>query len=405
MSLRMVLILLAAISLPLSACNGPTKAGIVARKDAHGRMDKVNAQLTFDQAQRSFETGQFSESLRQINASIARYDKLPEFHVLQGRILMEMHKLGAAHAGFLKAVELNDKYHEGYYFLGVVYQRWSNDEKAYEYYRAAYDNDTENIQYLLASAESLIALQQYTAAKELITERSAYFEHNGELRHLLAQIVALQGDHKTAAGLYEEARLLKTDDAQLLYEKAQAEYSAGLYGEAYESLCRTQKSGAPADPSLMHMQARCLQLMGRENEARQVYLRVVRAKPGDSEAWRELGLLAIDIGDIRRLELAGTRLVELRPDEGYGYFFLGLHHLERGVIDEAIRLLNEAMDREGCNVMAGVVLGHLYEGIGDSGKAKDVCALVLEAEPSNVYGKNLYQRLAEVEKVTSVPLQ
>ncbi len=404
MSLRIALILTVLMSLLLSACNGPTKAGLEARKDAHDRMDKVNAQMTFDQAGRSFETGQFAEALRQITASIQRYDKLPEFYVLQGRILMEMHKLGPAHEAFLKATELDDSCHEGYYFLGVVYQRWSNDVKAYDSYRSAYDKDPENIQYLLAAAESLIALKQYKEAEQLITERSAYFEHNGELRHLLAQIVALKGDHKSAAILYEEARLLKTEDLQLLHEKAQAEYAAGLYGEAYETLRRTQKNDQKADPDLMHMQARCLQLMGRLNEARQMYLRVTRAKPGDSEAWRELGLLAIDIGDTRRIELAGTRLVELTPDDGYGYFFLGLHNLERGSIQEAIRLLNEATSRGSCNVMASVVLGHLYEVIGDSKKAMEACAVVLEAEPSNLYGQHLYQRLTEAPQVTSVPL-
>jgi hypothetical protein len=66
------------------------------REDARDRMNLVNAQVTYNQAEQYFETGQFDRALREINAAIARYPKSCTFYVLQGRIHLEAKRLEPA---------------------------------------------------------------------------------------------------------------------------------------------------------------------------------------------------------------------------------------------------------------------------------------------------------------------
>ena len=101
---------------------------------------------------------------------------------------------------------------EAHYFAGIVFQRWSDDEQAYEHYMQAFEQESDNVQYLLASAESLVALGEFGAARELVEPKLSYFEYNSALQHLLGQIALLEGDVQEAATRYAEARMLDPEN-------------------------------------------------------------------------------------------------------------------------------------------------------------------------------------------------
>jgi hypothetical protein len=69
----MIVALAGAMCLVTAGCGGPTKAGIEARELARKRLAIVNAQLTFDQAQQAFRSGQFDKASREITAAIRLY--------------------------------------------------------------------------------------------------------------------------------------------------------------------------------------------------------------------------------------------------------------------------------------------------------------------------------------------
>ena len=64
------------VLLGLSACGGPSKAGLEARKDAYSRIDLINTQIGYSQAQQAFETGQLRDSLELIEQKVDVVDNI-----------------------------------------------------------------------------------------------------------------------------------------------------------------------------------------------------------------------------------------------------------------------------------------------------------------------------------------
>src|SRR5436190_1417931 len=184
--------LLAAFAV-LAGCGGPSAEGINQRRLASERVGVMNAQISFDQARQAFEVGQFEKSLREINAAITRYPNNPEYYILQGRIYLETKRLEQAIGSFEQGITRCDALAkaqekatakpdtapdrpaaaspaqvimaEGHYYSGIVYQRWSDDQRAYEEYSQAFQIESTKVDYLLAAAESLVALGRFDEAK------------------------------------------------------------------------------------------------------------------------------------------------------------------------------------------------------------------------------------------------
>lgn len=438
----------------LCGCNGPTKAGQEARAAAGARMNIINAQVQYDQAKQSFEAGQFEKASREINRAIARFPDSPSYYVLQGRINLETHQLEAALDSLKTAVEvaqsqieksevaskktpsksdkpetppteprarvalseapawpLRSTLGQAHYFSGIVYQRWSEDELAYEQYLKAFENEPTNPQYLLASAESLIAMGEFDAASELLTPRMSYFEHNAALRQLQGQIALLLGDAKKAVALYSQARLLNPDDQALLEQLMWAQYAAGMYAECMESVKRLEgvkfARATTIDPqeterraTFMHMKARCLKMMGRGSESRELYLQLTRIRPLDVTVWNEFAVLAWDLEDYRHVALCSVQLIALAPNRFEGYMFKALNERHRGNLNEALKLLRQSTQVASAPGNGGteialpfVLLGSTLEQTGDWAAAKSSYEQALEVQPNCVEARELLQRL------------
>jgi tetratricopeptide (TPR) repeat protein len=387
----------------LAGCGGPTKAGIEARENARQRLDLVNADLGYDQANQAFEAGQFDKALREINTALQLYPASPKFHVLQGRIYLETHRLEKAIESFDAALERDSSYAEPHYYSGIVYQRWSDDEKSFEHYMTAYELESSSVAYLLAAGESLVALGRFDQARRLIKERLAYFEHNAALRYLLGQIALLQGDPQTAAKLYAEAWRFDPDDQMLLEELANAQLAAGLYGECLKSVKQLQGMSRERRPDLMHFEARCLTFMERLEEARNLYLELTRFRPTDPEVWIDLGTVAWELGDFHRLALCGARITALAPERYEGYMFKGINERHHDNLPEAITLLRQATTRTEETALPHLVLGRALEKTGDRQGALDAYAAAVRAEPDNVDARALFSQLTQDPQLATVP--
>ena len=175
-------IILACLTVVMMSGCGPTKSGIQARVDARKRMDLVNAKITFEQASQAFESGDFDRAMQEVDAAINRYEVEPSYHLLRGRIFLETQRLEQAVKSFEVVRDMDVNNAKAWYYSGIVFQRWSDDRQAFGCYKQAFEIDSHNIHYLLAAAESLIALGEYEAANELILPKLVYFEYNASLK-------------------------------------------------------------------------------------------------------------------------------------------------------------------------------------------------------------------------------
>lgn len=407
-SITFIAFLFAFLSM-LIGCGGPTTRGIEARSAAAERVNMVNAQVSFDQARRSFETGELDRALREVNQAISRYEDIGEYHLLKGRILLEMHRLEAAMRSFVDAIELDDEVAEPHYFAGVINQRWSRHEQAFEHYLSASKNDKENVQYLLAAAESLIALGRYAKAREIVTKRLDYHEHNAALRHLLGHIAILEDRPVEATKLLQQARLLKPDDAMLLEELAWARFDAEQYSACHGAIQKLYQTvpSAKDRSDLRLLEARSLSRMERYIDARRIYMELTRQIPGEADVWIELATVSLEVGDDRRLDEASARVMRIAPERYEGYLLRAVYERDRGNIDQAERLFEQSILRAGETRSEGahlsyLFLGRMLESRGRLNQARNAYAGALRYKPESITAQRMLAHVNDRVELSSV---
>lgn len=390
--------------LAFTGCNGPTKAGVEAREQARARLDAVNARISFDQAKQAFDVGDLEKAQREVTLAVRRFPEEPEFHLLLGRIHLESHRLEEAIRAFETAIEKDAEFAEAHYFTGIVHQRWSDYDASYESYAKAAEYDMTNVQYLMAAAESKIALGEFAEAHELIEPKLAYFEHNAALRHLLGQIALLEDDTETAARLFSEARVLNPDDELLLEELAWTQFAAGEFRQCLESVKQLQHRSVVKRADLMHLEARCLVFLERSLEARNLFIELSQLTPNDPEIWIEFGALSWELGDQRRVAQCSARATALAPKRFEGYILKALYEQHAGNSPKSLELLRTAVGLAGDSALPLLMYGRSLEQAGKFREALLAYGQALQQDPGNADAQALYERLNH-QALSAVPVE
>lgn len=397
-----ILIVIGLAAALMAGC-APTATGIQARADARDRLDAINANVGYDQAMQAFEVGRFERAERAIDGAIAQYPDAAPFHVLRGRIMLETNRLDLAIECFLQAAELDPDAADAQYFAGIVYQRWSDDEQAHRHYRQAAELEPSNVQYHLAAAEALVALGELDAAREMLEPELDRFEHHAAMHHLLGQIAMLDGDADLAVGSYAQACLLAPDDLTLREELARAQFQAGRHRECLETLRSRELAARDDRIDLALLQGRCLALLERSIEARDVYLDLTRRNPSDPNVWVELGTVAWELGDFHRVAQCSARIIALAPERFEGYMLRGANERYHGNLDQAVVEFGKAAERAPDVAMPHLMLGLAFEESGDMQGAGRAYTQALRIDPDSTEAKQLLERWRNATRLSSAP--
>ncbi|MEE2912474.1 MAG: tetratricopeptide repeat protein [Planctomycetota bacterium] len=339
-------------------CAGSTKVGVEVRNDAHQRMDVVNANLAAQQARQQFEVGNLSTALSTIDAAIDRFETKPEYHLLRGRILLELHQLDAAHKSLAVASTLAPDLAAPNYFLGVLHQRWSDDKSAIDYYKSAMRNDPSHPQYFMAVAETYVAIGQFDRAIEFLLESGKEFQHQPSVPALIGQIYLLKGDPEKAMKHFSDSKLLGNDSPEILTSIATAEFDAGMYANCLMTLQQLEVMVEGLAPIYERMRGKSLFATGRIQRGRDVCLVVTRKTPQEVGAWIDLGYIAWHMGDYERLGHCGEQILQLEPKLEEGSLFLGIAALHAGneeLARASLSSLQSDNDYEDLNAALGSV--------------------------------------------------
>ena len=390
MRLRTTTLLVAvALSSGLAACKGPGPKGLENRAAAMKRMNLINSDLMFDQAQQAFEAGRLDRALEDVEEAIARSPEIARYHVLMGRIQLESHRLDRAFRCFERAIELDPQCHEAFFCRGIVYERWSKDELAAESHHHAFELDSSELSYLLAAAECEVALGRLDVATSILERRLQYFENHAAIHQLLGQIAMIDGDPETATTRFRQAQLLVPEDETILKELCRAQLAAGDLKSGLESVRRLQLSETTPSLGLLRLEARCLAELGRHSEARAVYTEITRQFPEESDSWVDLATAAHRLGDLRRVAQCSQQLALLAPDRWEGPFFKGLVLRNQGRSDEAIAEFEKAIELAPEETLPRLMLGLEQKHLGRGGEAYRAFVGSLKLEPDHPVARRL----------------
>jgi len=336
--------LLASTLLTPSGC-GPSQRGIEARKQANDRFDRANTQVVYDQARQALATGQFETALTHIDRAIERYPKESSYLVLRGRILLEQRRMHQAKESLDRAVEVDEKNAEAQYFLGVLAQRCDDAAAARLHYDKAHELDSKNLQFLACCAEMRLASGDPTGARELIESAAPSFDYNPVLQQLRASCLSMEGRSAEAADVMALAFSRNPSDAGLAEDVIHALFDAGEWAECLQKFDEPAMAPVRLRPDLVRLRARCLIMLNRPVEARDLLL--TRAPSGEApvEHLVALGYASWAAGDWARVGACGEQLVSAHPRLAEGYLFLGALERERGNLVASERWLEQASGR------------------------------------------------------------
>lgn len=342
-------------------CSGPTKAGLEARAEAHKRMASVNADLAAQQAKQQFEVGQLDKAFETISAAIARYNENGTYHLLQGRIMLEQHRLDAACHALTEATKHSPELAEPYYFIGVLHQRWGEDDEALASYKLAKEKDPSHLQYFLATAEMHVALQQYDEAIALLTASNQEFQHHPAVSSLLGQIYLTTGQPEIAATWFEDSRMLGSASTEALTALTTTQFEAGQYADCLHSLLILEGDCESLSPTLQRMKGKCLSATGHPIQGRDICLMVTRETPNDAGAWVDLGFISWQMGDYERLGVCGANISKLAPSMPEGALFEGVAAMHDGdelLADQKLALLGSDNTIHGIDILINAYANH-----------------------------------------------
>ncbi len=335
----------------LGACGGSGHSQYTtdAQAQAAQRMDQIKSATEWDMARQRFEAGDLEKALEAVDRSLALNSEVASSYALKGRILLEMGRTQSAMNSFDRALAIEPEHSDAQFYRAVVLERIGRFEEALEGYKAASAIDPENTQYLLAATEMLMQMDRLDEAEAFLDAQMEFHQYDPGIHQTLAHISMLKGDRTRALEHFNEAAVLAPDDAVIVEDLALAEIEAGQFGLAETRLARLidmlEKDGQPVRRDLRHLRLRCLLEQDRVVDARREVLALTKGDEGatDVTAWATLGALALRTGDSAGLRAAGERLIELRPDQYEGYYYIGLWRHATGDPAGALPWLDDAI--------------------------------------------------------------
>ncbi len=368
----------------IGGCSGHGKYTTEGLVRAQTRMNQIKSATEWDMARQSFLAGNLDKALTKVDTSISLNDAVPKSHVLRGRILMEQGQIEEALLALQRAEVLDPEHVDAQYYMGIAFERLSKKEKALERYMAAAELDPAEAQYAVAASEMMTDLGRAEEAEAYLVEAAQRFEHSAGVQQSLGHLAMMRGDSETALERFTQARVLAPEDAVLLEDVAHAQIEEQRFAEAEYTLARLLKlESHTGRRDLMHLHARCLAVVDRPVDARDVLLELTKGAEGtaDVQAWSSLGAVAHTLGDIRNLRIAATRVKAIDPNNATGFLLEAMWRRERGEPELALQSLSEALAREPHHLASLMLKGMVLSDMGRQGDAARTFAAAAHAYP------------------------
>lgn len=173
--------------------------------------------------------------------------------------------------------------------------------------------------------------------------------------------------------------MTETDDR---VAAAQAAFDAGQFlrsrGLAVEGLLAD-----PDDTRLLRLAGRSSLELGLDDAGRHLKA-VAQLRPQDPDAWRDVGLAAVEDGDLESVTQAFHKVLELAPDDAVALVHLAHASNALGQTGQALELLTRAAGAENASPEVLRTLIALATSAGDAPAALQAAVRLLDRDPKDV---------------------
>lgn len=360
------------------------------KKAAFDRWSSARAAITYGVATQQFDVGDLEKAQRSCEQAISADPKNPRFYVLAGRIYAEQGKLEMAYRMYQQSIELDGKQTDAFYQTGVVLQRWQQYDKAYDAYMTAYKNRSDDAAPLLAAAEMQVQLGHDDQAVAMLADKLVYFEHNAAIRMTIGRVYLLNHRIPEAIKMLRDAWLLAPEDPIMLEQLAMAEYAGEQWTDAIFHLQRLLEMPTAKDRRDLRMAlGDCLQMSGKNIDARLIFLKLSQDDPTDVNAWIKLGQAAWMVGDEGKLRESARQTLTLAPDRYEGHLLQGLVERRLGNTFAAVAQFDTAAKLAPQQAQPWIMRGLTLQDAGNKAEAAAAYQQALKVNPNDMRAKEL----------------
>lgn len=392
---KMIPVLLAAVVVLVAGCSG------IPKKDKNGDKNAATAQwraaratVMVTLARDQFIQGNFDAARSSVTEAVKLLPDNPEIRTLSGRIAFEQGNLELAEAEFRFAQASDPTFAAADYYLGVIMQRWQRLPAALDLYASASQKAPKEVAYVLAQAETLVALDRESDALNLLQSSQKTFENSSEVRAAMGHVLVRQRRHAEAVDMLRQAVMLAPDDEGLRETLAKSLYSAAKYPEALENIERLLRSEKFKNRADLHTLAgECQLALGRPMDARASFETASTLQPANVNFTLNLAKAALEVNDTRRAEIAVRRALALAPTHPQANLLMGYVRMEQNKLPEALAAFRRASDADARDPMPICMAGVVLEKLGRRDEALRQYALALTIKPDDELAKRLMNQL------------
>lgn len=349
-------------------------------------------------AKDQYQTGNFDNARVTIGEALKLNPKSTELRLLSARLAIEEGNLELADREVKQVQKNDDKSAEADYLAGVIFQRWQKNDAALNAYAGAAEKNPNELAYLLAKAEMLVALDRADDAIRLLQDKVVFFEHSATVRDALGQILLQKGRLGEAIDVLRQASILATEDLTIREHLVMAQFQNKDFRDASDGIDKLWKDPGYAERAdLALTQGECQLQLNKLQDARASFEKASSLAPSNTSAWSSLGKVALQLGDLRRAELAAKKVITLDAANPDGHLLIGYVRLRQNKLNEALGSFQKASALDPRDSTSVCMIGMVYEKSGQQEKAMGYYAKALKLKPNDELAQKLLASIGEKE--------
>ncbi|HUB24465.1 MAG TPA: tetratricopeptide repeat protein [Tepidisphaeraceae bacterium] len=348
------------------------------------RWNATRADLMLSLAKDQYANGNF-DKCRETLDQAARMD--PDnlaVHILTAKVCIEQGQFDVADDELTAARKIDPKAAEPDYLSGVIYQRWQQPDKALAYYSSAADKDPKELAYLMAKAETLVAMGRRNEALSILQAKVVYFEHSAAIRDAVGLLLVQQNQMDDAVEMFRRASILEPDDLTIREHLATALYQCGEYVDASDLLVELLKDPAEAKRAdLCLTLSECDSGLQRYAEAREKAQDACDIDPSLTEAWLTLAKTSMQLNDQYRTRMAIAQALSIDPNNSGAYLLMGYLQFRQGNLQLALENFTHSASLNGNNPVSLCMIGYTYDRMNRHDEAEKYYQQAIKIDPKD----------------------
>ncbi|MBN2560680.1 MAG: tetratricopeptide repeat protein [Phycisphaerae bacterium] len=409
------------------------------RAEAKQRWETVRSSVKLRLAEEHLEAGRIDDAEQVLENAISLASDNPRAYLLAARLRLEQGQLAKARQAIVSAASMSDGDPEIDYVRGIIAERYGDLETALEHYSSAVMQSPNVAAYVLAQAETLVALDKPADALALIEPRIIDFEGSAPMHMLAARIDRILGLRGPAVEHCHEALRGRGDDVVLCEEAGMLLAWAEQYADAIAVLqplldrspsqaCATgvspvssargwrlhKASGTscgdlPADglatapgaactgafaPAVVRALANAYLATGKASEARRVLKTIIVQDERDVVAWCLYARAALTLGELDAAAEAMETIHRHGTATAETWLLTAYVAFQRGDYLSAIEAAEAALRLDGCLVTAHCLVGQSAAAMGRRDQARRAYAMALTVDPNSQMTRALLEAVS-----------